>query len=170
MVLFECSICLSVLNQPVTVPCGHSFCYECLKQQVASRLLECALCKAPWPETNEFKPALDLRLVVRHHRKNLGLPEMIPDEQAREPIKLRPENALLHESLRQEAGYSLVERRGRGITTQFLARWPDGHEEWRMLTEVSDGARREWDLRMHRERNETYRRRQRANLRPRRRN
>jgi len=43
---FECSICMKLLVEPVTVACGHTFCRSCLEQSLGYRSV-CAVCRAP---------------------------------------------------------------------------------------------------------------------------
>lgn len=43
---FECSICMKLLLDPVTVSCGHTFCRVCLEKSLGYRGL-CAVCRAP---------------------------------------------------------------------------------------------------------------------------
>jgi len=43
---FECSICLKLLLEPVTVSCGHTFCRRCLEESLGYRGA-CAVCRAP---------------------------------------------------------------------------------------------------------------------------
>jgi len=43
---FECTICMKLLLDPVTVSCGHTFCKRCLEQALDYRNL-CAVCRAP---------------------------------------------------------------------------------------------------------------------------
>ena len=45
---FECSICVGLLDNPVTTPCGHNFCKHCLSTWLATKP-QCPLCKAAVP-------------------------------------------------------------------------------------------------------------------------
>ncbi|XP_068247306.1 E3 ubiquitin-protein ligase rnf168-like isoform X4 [Palaemon carinicauda] len=40
-----CPICLSILLEPVTMPCAHSLCMPCFKQHVAETSLQCPVCR-----------------------------------------------------------------------------------------------------------------------------
>ncbi|CAF1577294.1 unnamed protein product, partial [Didymodactylos carnosus] len=42
---FECSICVNTLWFPVTTPCGHVFCRECLIRSIDNTLAQCPMCK-----------------------------------------------------------------------------------------------------------------------------
>eukprot|EP00058_Branchiostoma_floridae_P004632 XP_002590120.1 hypothetical protein BRAFLDRAFT_83399 [Branchiostoma floridae] len=44
--IFECSICLQVYTRPKVLPCGHTFCMECLVSFVnGSKSLKCPVCQ-----------------------------------------------------------------------------------------------------------------------------
>ncbi|XP_051882728.1 LON peptidase N-terminal domain and RING finger protein 2 isoform X2 [Pristis pectinata] len=42
--LLSCRLCLRLLFEPVSLPCGHTFCRRCLEQAAAA---QCRLCKLP---------------------------------------------------------------------------------------------------------------------------
>ncbi|XP_029963144.1 E3 ubiquitin-protein ligase TRIM21-like [Salarias fasciatus] len=43
---FLCSICLEVFTDPVSTPCGHNFCNECITQHWNTKVIcDCPLCK-----------------------------------------------------------------------------------------------------------------------------
>lgn len=49
-----CSICLDYLKDPVTVDCGHVFCYHCIIKvcESAQQPLYCSLCKTAFKKEN----------------------------------------------------------------------------------------------------------------------
>ncbi|CAF4638418.1 unnamed protein product, partial [Rotaria magnacalcarata] len=43
---FECSICCNLLWLPITTPCGHVFCRECVIRSVDNTQAKCPMCKS----------------------------------------------------------------------------------------------------------------------------
>uniref|UniRef100_A0A3B4EY72 RING-type domain-containing protein n=1 Tax=Pundamilia nyererei TaxID=303518 RepID=A0A3B4EY72_9CICH len=44
-VQFQCSICQDVFSEPVSIPCGHSFCFTCITTHWdVSRAISCPKC------------------------------------------------------------------------------------------------------------------------------
>ncbi|XP_062372477.1 zinc-binding protein A33 isoform X2 [Sardina pilchardus] len=59
---FQCSICLDMFDNPVSTPCGHSFCMTCIgRYWEGAKLCQCPLCK----ETFRKKPQLHINRTLR---------------------------------------------------------------------------------------------------------
>uniref|UniRef100_A0A671LJI0 RING-type domain-containing protein n=1 Tax=Sinocyclocheilus anshuiensis TaxID=1608454 RepID=A0A671LJI0_9TELE len=53
-----CTICMDLLRDPVTIPCGHNYCLECIKsywEQKNQKLCSCPECR----QTFSPRPALN---------------------------------------------------------------------------------------------------------------
>jgi len=54
---FECAICLLPYNLPVEIPCGHRFCFLCIKG-VCARNSRCPLCRQTVPADYFYEPKM----------------------------------------------------------------------------------------------------------------
>ncbi|XP_037317666.2 LOW QUALITY PROTEIN: E3 ubiquitin-protein ligase TRIM38-like [Pungitius pungitius] len=53
---FLCSVCLEVLTEPVSTPCGHNFCSACIHTYWdGSDICQCPLCKRSFPQKPELQ-------------------------------------------------------------------------------------------------------------------
>lgn len=41
--MFECGLCLGVMNDPITIPCGHSYCRSCLVKEQTRKCNKCGI-------------------------------------------------------------------------------------------------------------------------------
>ncbi|KAM6909457.1 E3 ubiquitin-protein ligase TRIM21-like [Xenentodon cancila] len=69
---FMCIICLDIFTNPVSIPCGHNFCLECIKHfwDTRTRLL-CPLCKENFQHCPELRVNVGLRDITEHFKKSL---------------------------------------------------------------------------------------------------
>ena len=68
-----CSICLELFEDPVTTPCGHTFCKGCLERNMALNDLVCPLCKAHLrskPEVNIILRELIQELKIAQSKRD----------------------------------------------------------------------------------------------------
>ncbi|KAK3537971.1 hypothetical protein QTP70_024795, partial [Hemibagrus guttatus] len=65
----QCSICLEVFTDPITTPCGHSFCKSCITQSWdTSPQCNCPYCKEKFTMRPELKINIKLKEVADHFK------------------------------------------------------------------------------------------------------
>lgn len=54
---FKCSVCLDIFEAPLELPCGHIYCYECIRSHFRSNSIasECPECRRP-VQSHQVKP------------------------------------------------------------------------------------------------------------------
>ncbi|KAM4035359.1 E3 ubiquitin/ISG15 ligase TRIM25-like [Anomaloglossus baeobatrachus] len=72
----ECSVCLNLYTDPVTLRCGHNFCWDCIDQvlntQDESGVYSCPECREEFQERPTLKRNITLSNVVENFRCNHG--------------------------------------------------------------------------------------------------
>uniref|UniRef100_A0A8B9FRZ4 Uncharacterized protein n=1 Tax=Amazona collaria TaxID=241587 RepID=A0A8B9FRZ4_9PSIT len=106
----SCSICLAYFQDPVSIPCGHSFCRSCI-----SRCWEALEAPFPCPRCRQTAPRRSLRPsrelppaeVSSHSREGLNRPHPLPYPAADvtlDPSTAHP-NLRISEDLREARGH-----------------------------------------------------------------
>ncbi|XP_034553015.1 E3 ubiquitin-protein ligase TRIM8-like [Notolabrus celidotus] len=67
---FQCSICLDVFTEPVSIPCGHNFCKACISQHWKDKeLCKCPLCNDKFNKGLKLCVNTAFREVVENFKK-----------------------------------------------------------------------------------------------------
>lgn len=67
-----CPICLDLFNLPVSTPCGHNFCNDCIQGYWQSaKLSQCPICKQKFDRRPELKVNTLISEVASHFKKSL---------------------------------------------------------------------------------------------------
>ncbi|KAJ8268726.1 hypothetical protein COCON_G00113330 [Conger conger] len=70
---FQCSICLEVFVEPVSTPCGHSFCQACLQGYWShSKQCVCPMCKTSFPKRPQLSVNRVLAEISAHFQSGGG--------------------------------------------------------------------------------------------------
>lgn len=72
---FQCSICLDIFDNPVSTPCGHSFCMVCIGHYWQGvKLCQCPLCKQNFKKKPELHINRTLREITEQFKQMKGDP------------------------------------------------------------------------------------------------
>jgi hypothetical protein len=66
---FECPICLDLLSNPISLPCGHNFCYGCKKDFTILGTKKCPVCRREYPKTHYQVNNMIIHLISRFYPK-----------------------------------------------------------------------------------------------------
>ncbi|XP_058771298.1 E3 ubiquitin-protein ligase ORTHRUS 2-like isoform X1 [Vicia villosa] len=60
----NCSICLTLLERPITTPCGHNFCLKCFEKWVKQGKRNCSNCRTEIPAKMASDPQINVQLAT----------------------------------------------------------------------------------------------------------
>lgn len=125
-----CSICLESYRDPVTLPCGHSFCRDCIQHSWRCWEKMCPECRQPFPEVTSLRRNVALSALLQALPAAISRPEPCTGQSARCPRHGRPleffcrteglcacSACTVHDCRHHERALLDVERRAREVRT-----------------------------------------------------
>uniref|UniRef100_A0A8C4X405 RING-type domain-containing protein n=1 Tax=Erpetoichthys calabaricus TaxID=27687 RepID=A0A8C4X405_ERPCA len=70
---WNCSVCLYTMTDPVTLPCGHNFCQNCITRSWNLEPDKCPLCREFLPT----RPALRINTLIKEYLEKIKNKEII---------------------------------------------------------------------------------------------
>ena len=98
--IIECQICLSLICEPITLTCGHSFCRLCLIQSFRKLKKQCMICRSV---CHLFPDSAAENIMIRDIAMKLQ-----PDQYARRLVDSSLEKEKLKSMLPVFSGYNEV--------------------------------------------------------------
>lgn len=62
---FECPICLELMCDPISFPCGHNFCSKCKKRYFKLGCVKCPVCRRLFPR-KQYKVNLLIKRYIQY--------------------------------------------------------------------------------------------------------
>ena len=122
---FECSICVELLYEPYTGPCGHSFCRRCAGE-ARRRDPRCPTCRASWRGVPANLPVSSALATAIRRLAPSEYAARAAESPAFEPVAERTIGVfqLYHVLPQQRLQLHVFEPRYRGLVTRALQREP----------------------------------------------
>ncbi|XP_058732247.1 E3 ubiquitin-protein ligase ORTHRUS 2-like [Vicia villosa] len=71
----NCSVCVQLLERPVTTPCGHNFCLKCFEKCIRQGKNTCSNCRTPIPAKMASNPRINSQLAIAIRNAKLARSE-----------------------------------------------------------------------------------------------
>ncbi|XP_077574655.1 E3 ubiquitin-protein ligase TRIM39-like [Stigmatopora nigra] len=120
--LFEdqisCSVCLEIFSQPVTTPCGHSFCKSCIStywdKVNKAKVYQCPLCKESFHKRPELHVNRALKEITEQFKRKANTP-LVGNEEGK--------------SVNEDTSTTLAPSgNSSGLVTELMSRFQGTHE------------------------------------------
>ncbi|GLT70701.1 hypothetical protein SLA2020_427620, partial [Shorea laevis] len=121
--ILNCSVCLQLLDRPVTTPCGHNFCVKCFQRWCAKGNQSCAYCRQEIPIKMKMEPPINsaLATVIRMAKSSRSTASRVPSRSPR----------VVHDDDKPEKGYTTKRakrrRKANGASGRIFVTVPEGH-------------------------------------------